>query len=74
MPLHLEQCIEQLYRGEMLTEATVKEVCERMKELLLNESNVLSIKSPITVVGDVHGCAFYFQVEQRTLIFGKAIL
>jgi len=58
MPLHLEQCIEQLYRGEMLSEATMKELCERMKELLMNESNVLSIKSPVTVVGDVHGQFF----------------
>lgn len=62
MPLHLEQCIEQLYRGEMLTESTMKDLCERIKELLLNESNVLTLKSPVTVVGDVHGCGITFLV------------
>ena len=67
MPLHLEQCIEQLYRGDMLDEATMKELCERMKELLLNESNVLAVKSPVTVVGDVHGCVLLSEGTSHAL-------
>ncbi len=53
--LNLDQCIEQLYRGEILGESMVREICERLKELMLYESNVHMIKAPVTVVGDVHG-------------------
>ncbi len=31
-------------------------VCSRVKELLANESNIARLSSPVTVVGDIHGC------------------
>lgn len=53
----LDKCIDQLYRSEILPEATVKQLCEKLKEILIYESNVQSISAPLTVVGDVHGYA-----------------
>lgn len=41
--------------GELLPEADLKDICNRVKELLVFESNVVHIKAPCTVVGDVHG-------------------
>jgi len=55
MALNLDKCIEQLYRCEILPEATVKQLCDKLKEVLIYESNVQNISSPVTVVGDVHG-------------------
>lgn len=55
MSLNLDKCIEQLYRCEILPEATVKQLCDKLKEVLIYESNVQNISSPVTVVGDVHG-------------------
>ncbi len=68
MPLNLDQCIEQLYRGEILAEPLVREICERLKENLLFESNVHMIKSPVTVVGDVHGYGYFCYENSRSLI------
>ena len=53
--LNLEKAIEQLSRGEILPQATVKEICERLKEQFVEESNVVSLRAPISVVGDIHG-------------------
>ena len=57
MALNLDAALEQLFRGEILSEETVKEVCERLKESLIYQPNVLPIKAPVTVVGNVHGYA-----------------
>lgn len=53
--LDLDACLEQLYKKQVLAECVVKELCERTKELLISESNVVHIKAPVTVVGDIHG-------------------
>jgi len=59
---HLEKCIEQLLRGEMLNESNLLELCEKVKLQLLEEPNIILIKAPVTVVGDIHG-QFYDLLE-----------
>ncbi|ELR11408.1 uncharacterized protein ACA1_136190 [Acanthamoeba castellanii str. Neff] len=53
--LNLDLYMEQLKRGEVLPERTVKQLCDKLKEHLIYESNVLSLSSPLTIVGDIHG-------------------
>lgn len=53
--LDLDACIEKLYKCEPISEHAVKWICEKVRELLVNEPNVLCLSSPLTVVGDVHG-------------------
>jgi serine/threonine-protein phosphatase PPG1 len=53
--LNLDKCIEQLMRNEVLSETTVRELCEKLKEQLIDESNVVILKTPLTVVGDIQG-------------------
>lgn len=60
--LNLDECIEQLFNRKLLAEGLVKEICQKVKELLLNESNVIHIQGPVTVVGDIHG-QFYDLLE-----------
>lgn len=55
--INLDKCIEQLYRCEVLPEVTIKQLCDKLKEILIYESNIQAISSPVTVVGDLHGCA-----------------
>ncbi|KAF9435386.1 putative serine/threonine protein phosphatase [Entomortierella beljakovae] len=55
MVLDLDACIDSLFRRQLLAESVIKEICEKTKELLMNESNVVHIKAPVTVVGDIHG-------------------
>lgn len=51
----LEGWIEQLMQCQKLTEAQVKTLCDKAKELLVNESNVRDVRCPVTVCGDIHG-------------------
>ncbi|CAG8480331.1 12291_t:CDS:2 [Ambispora gerdemannii] len=62
MPLDLDACIEQLLQKQLLAESLLKEICEKTKELLMRESNVVHILAPVTVVGDIHG-QFYDLIE-----------
>ncbi|KAF7490041.1 Serine/threonine-protein phosphatase 2A catalytic subunit alpha isoform [Sarcoptes scabiei] len=51
----LDQWIEQLMECKQLTEAQVKQLCEKARDILAQESNVQDVKCPVTVCGDVHG-------------------
>ncbi|KAG9391143.1 Ser/Thr protein phosphatase [Carpediemonas membranifera] len=55
MSLNIDECIETLMRGEFLPESTVKMLCDRAKQLLIEEPNVLRLSTPISVIGDIHG-------------------
>jgi len=51
----LDQQIEKLKRCEIISEAQVKELCLKAREILVEESNVQWIDSPVTICGDIHG-------------------
>ncbi len=55
MGFDLDQCIAQLLRKQVLHETLIREICEKTKEVLMRESNVVHVQSPVTVVGDIHG-------------------
>ena len=54
-PLDLDAWLEKIRRCEPLEEHEWKSLCARVKELLVEESNVQSVHSPVTVCGDIHG-------------------
>ena len=58
----LDKYIEQAYLRQFLPENVVRVLCEKTKEVLINEGNVRNVSSPVTVVGDVHG-QFYDVLE-----------
>ncbi|ODV95921.1 hypothetical protein PACTADRAFT_56394 [Pachysolen tannophilus NRRL Y-2460] len=60
--LNLDQCLEQLYNNNLLGEELIKKLCFKLKELLITESNIVHLQTPITVVGDIHG-QFYDLLE-----------
>ncbi len=45
----LDKQIEQLLRCEYLKESEVKELCDKAKEILFEESNVQIVEAPVTV-------------------------
>ena len=53
--LDLDECIEKLKRRELLREEILEAICELVKDVLMRESNVVHVRAPITVVGDIHG-------------------
>lgn len=51
----LDAQIEQLLKCVPLPEADVKNLCDKAREILAEESNVQPVRSPVTVCGDIHG-------------------
>ncbi|ELR25535.1 Serine/threonine protein phosphatase, putative [Acanthamoeba castellanii str. Neff] len=51
----LDRQIEQLKRCEIIKESEVKALCAKAREILVEESNVQSVDSPVTICGDIHG-------------------
>lgn len=51
----LDKQIETLLECKLLTENEVLTICEKAREILVNETNVQPVKCPVTVCGDVHG-------------------
>ena len=47
---------------QYLPEADLKRLCEMVKELLMEESNIQPVNTPVTICGDVHG-QFYDLME-----------
>ena len=51
----LDRQIEQLWECKPLTEMEVKQLCEKAREIFMEESNVQPVRCPVTVCGDIHG-------------------
>jgi len=51
----LDRWIEQLKKCEYIKESEVKALCAKAREILIEESNVQKVQSPVTVCGDIHG-------------------
>ena len=54
----LDQQLEQLRRCELIKESEVKALCTKAREILVEESNVQCVDSPVTICGDIHGQMF----------------
>jgi len=59
---NLDKQIEQLLECKPLPEAEVKNLCDKAKEILSEESNVQPVRAPVTICGDIHG-QFYDLLE-----------
>lgn len=51
----VDKWINTLFSGEAISEEDVRRMCEKAKEILQKEKNVVAVDAPVTVVGDLHG-------------------
>lgn len=51
----IDRQIEQLKRCEFIKESEVRDLCNLAKDILIEESNIQTIYTPITICGDIHG-------------------
>eukprot|EP00753_Platysulcus_tardus_P008688 PLAT16171.2.p2 GENE.PLAT16171.2~~PLAT16171.2.p2 ORF type:complete len:302 (-),score=122.30 PLAT16171.2:100-1005(-) len=58
----VDRWLETLKAGKLLEERDMRSLCEKVTELLIEESNVTIVSSPVTVCGDIHG-QFYDLLE-----------
>lgn len=62
LSMNIDQCIADLLEAKCLHEKDLRILCEKAKEIFLEESNVQPVSSPVTVCGDIHG-QFYDVLE-----------
>lgn len=62
MSSEVDKMIDTLRRCEVLKESEVKVLCSKAMEILVEESNVQRVDSPVTICGDIHG-QFYDLME-----------
>ena len=56
--MEIDDYLNRLTNKQILTERETRLICEKAKEILLEESNVQPVKAPVTVCGDIHGQFF----------------
>ncbi|KAF2088884.1 serine/threonine protein phosphatase-like protein [Saccharata proteae CBS 121410] len=57
-----DEWLEAAKQCKYLPEADMKQLCEIVKECLMEESNIQPVRTPVTVCGDIHG-QFYDLLE-----------
>nr|ANM86158.1 serine/threonine-protein phosphatase PP2A-2 catalytic subunit [Stygiella incarcerata] len=58
----IDEWIDTLKQCKPLAEDSARFLCDRCREIFMTESNIVSVSSPVTVCGDVHG-QFYDLME-----------
>ncbi|KKA29740.1 hypothetical protein TD95_003886 [Thielaviopsis punctulata] len=58
----LDEWLEEAKLCHYLPERVMKELCEMVKEILMEESNIQPVCTPVTICGDIHG-QFYDLLE-----------
>ncbi|KAK2197781.1 bifunctional Metallo-dependent phosphatase-like/Serine-threonine-specific protein phosphatase-bis(5-nucleosyl)-tetraphosphatase/Calcineurin-like phosphoesterase domain [Babesia duncani] len=51
----LDSTINFIFNSGRLPEDDIVKLCDLAKEILVNEANVLHVRAPVTIVGDIHG-------------------
>lgn len=51
----VDQWLETVKNGGVLPERDLRILCEKVKEILIEESNVQPVSAPVTICGDIHG-------------------
>eukprot|EP00299_Pterocystis_sp_00344_P010859 c4960_g1_i1.p1 GENE.c4960_g1_i1~~c4960_g1_i1.p1 ORF type:complete len:314 (-),score=41.51 c4960_g1_i1:116-1057(-) len=51
----LDRQIAILKKGDLITEAEVKALCTKAREIFVEEGNVQRVDAPVTICGDIHG-------------------
>lgn len=58
----LDEWLETAKKCQALPEGVMKTLCDHVKDILVEESNIQPVYSPVTVCGDIHG-QFYDLME-----------
>ena len=51
----VDQMLEQVKDCKCLPERAYRILCEKAKDILIEESNVQPVRAPVNICGDIHG-------------------
>lgn len=54
-PNRMDKWISKLQQCRYLDEWEMRQLCERVRSILIEESNIQPVSSPVTICGDIHG-------------------
>ncbi|CEP09557.1 hypothetical protein [Parasitella parasitica] len=60
--MNVDACIESIKECKYLPENDMRQLCNKLKEILAEESTVVPVSAPVTLCGDIHG-QFYDLVK-----------
>jgi len=52
---NVDEWLESLKKGNPLPERELRKLCERVKEVLIEENNLQPVSAPVIICGDIHG-------------------
>ena len=52
--LDLDYWLQEVKSGSLIPERELRILCEKVKEVLIEESNVQPVSAPVTICGDIH--------------------
>lgn len=58
LSINLDKYIERLLSNKLLLENEIKEICKLAFDIFLTEKNIVEVRTPITICGDIHGQFF----------------
>ena len=64
---NIDSWIAHTIDGGLLPERDLRILCEKIKEILIDESNMVQVSAPVNVCGDLHGS---FNSLQQILALG----
>lgn len=67
---NVEEVLRKIKKKEFIEEMSVKQLCDKAKEVLAKEANVTRVETPVTVCGDIHGQ--YYDLLELFKIGGDA--
>ncbi|KAI5961377.1 PPH3 [Candida pseudojiufengensis] len=53
--LNLEEIIEDIKNCKIIKESIIEKICSKVIDILIEESNIQQLQTPITICGDIHG-------------------
>ncbi|KAL7720826.1 Serine/threonine-protein phosphatase [Entamoeba marina] len=56
--MDIDKVLEELWAGNFLPEKDVEILCDKCREIVCKEANIISLRSPVTICGDIHGQFF----------------
>ena len=56
--INIDKCLQNSWNCKPLTESLVRHLCNMVKNVLVDESNIVVVDAPVNIVGDVRGQFF----------------